>query len=74
MEGAHKKAKQGKYLFSGGKSRKTGKQEYQERVIEQQLLSEWFISESNENKKLCKKSVNKQLNFDQESASGSMVI
>ena len=74
MEGAHKKAKQGKYLFSGGKSGKTGKQEYQERVIEQQLLSEWFRSESNQNKKLCKKSVNKQLNFDQESASGSMVI
>ena len=52
MEGAHKKAKQGKYLSSGGKSGKTGKQEYEERVIEQQLLSEWFKSESNENKKL----------------------
>ena len=55
MEGAHKKAKQGKYLFSGGKSGKTGKQEYQERVIKQQLLSEWFRSEANKNKKLCKK-------------------
>ena len=74
MEGAHKKAKQGKYLLSGGKSGKTGKQEYQERVIEQQLLSELFGSESNENKELCKKSVNKQLNFDQESASRSIVI
>ena len=64
MEGAHKKAKQDKYLFSGEKSGKTGKQEYQERVIEQQLLSEWFGSESNENNNLCEKSVNKQLNFD----------
>ena len=64
MECAHKKAKQGKYLFSGAKLGKTGKQEYPERVIEQQLLSEWFGSESNENKKLCEKSVNKQLNFD----------
>ena len=64
MEGAHKKAKQGKYFFSGGKSGKTEKQEYQERVIEQQLLSEWFRSESNENKKFHEKSVNKQLNFD----------
>ena len=55
MEGAHKKAKQGKYLFSGEKSGKTGKQEYQERAIEKQLLIEWFISELNENKKFCKK-------------------
>ena len=74
MEGAHKKAKQGKYLFSGGKSGKVGKKEYQERVIEQQLLSEWFRNESQETK-LCytKMPVNRELTFDQDVTSEKMV-
>ena len=65
MEGAHKRAKQGKFIFSGGKSGKIGKREYQERVIEQQILNEWFHSESIEAKKLSEKqSVSRHLNFD----------
>ena len=50
MEEAHKKAKQGKFIFSGGKSGITGKREYQERVIEKQILNKWFHSESVEAK------------------------
>ena len=74
MEGAHKKAKQGKYLFSGGKSGKIGKKEYQEIVIEQQLLSEWFRNQSQETK-LCytKMPVNRELTFDQDVTSEKMV-
>ena len=64
-EGAHKRAKQGKFIFSGGKSGKTGKRKYQERVIEQQILNEWFHSESVEAKELSEKqSVSRHLNFD----------
>ena len=50
MEEAHKRAKQGKFIFCGGKSGKTGKREYQERVIKQQVLNERCHSESVEAK------------------------
>ena len=65
MEGPHKRARKGKFIFSGGNLGKTGKREYQERVIEQQILNGWFHSESIEAKKLYgKQSVSRHLNFD----------
>ena len=64
-EGAHKRPKQGKFIFSGSKLGKAGKREYQERVIEQQMLNEWFHSESVAAKKLSEKqSESRHLNFD----------
>ena len=48
MEGLHKSGKQGKYQFSGGRSGRTGKLEYQRRVLEQQFLNECFRSERTE--------------------------
>ena len=42
MEGAHKRTKQGEYLFTGGSAGNTGKEDYQKRVITQQFLNEWF--------------------------------
>ena len=50
IEGAHKRAKQGKFIFSGGRLGKTGKTDYQKRVIEQQFHNEWFRGESTEMK------------------------
>ena len=66
MEGAHKRAKQGKFIFSGGRLGKTGKTDYQKRVIEQQFLNEWFRGESTEMKNSAKRSVNRQLDFENE--------
>ena len=63
MEGVHKRAKQGKYLFSRGKAGKTGKEDFQRRVITQQFLKEWFRGESTENKHV-KANVNRNVNFE----------
>ena len=48
MEGLHKSGKQGKYLFSGGRSGRTGKLEYHRRVLKQQFLTECIRSERTE--------------------------
>ena len=48
MEGLHKSDKQGTCQFSGGRSGRAGKLQYQRRVLEQQFLNECFRSEGTE--------------------------
>ena len=52
MEGLHKSGTQSKYQISGGRSGRTGKLEYQERVLDQQFLNECVRSERTEIKTL----------------------
>ena len=48
METRHKDAKQGNYIYSGGRTGATGKIEYQRRVLTQQFCHEWASVENRE--------------------------
>ena len=48
METRHKDAKQGNYIYSGGRTGATGKIEYQGRVLTQQFCHEWASVENRE--------------------------
>ena len=50
METKHKKAKQGNYIYSGGRVGETRKIEYQKRVLTQQFCHEWASVENQEKK------------------------
>ena len=50
METKHKEAKQGNYIYSGGRLGETGKIEYQKRVLNQQFCHEWASVENREKK------------------------
>ena len=50
METKHKEAKQGNYIYSGGRVGETGKIEYQKRVLTQQFCHEWASVEKREKK------------------------
>ena len=50
METKHKEAKQGNYIYSGGRVGETGKIEYQKRVLTQQFCHEWASVENREKK------------------------
>lgn len=50
METKHKEAKQGNYIYSGGRAGETGKIDYQRRVLTQQFCHEWASIEHQETK------------------------
>ena len=50
METRHKDAKQGNYIYSGGRTGETGKIDYQRRVLTQQFCHEWASVENREKK------------------------
>ena len=50
METKHKEAKQGNYIYSGGRAGETGKIDYQKRVLTQQFCHEWASVENREKK------------------------
>ena len=50
METKHE-AKQGNYIYSGGRVGETGKTEYQKRVLTQQFCHEWASVENREKKR-----------------------
>ena len=50
LETKHKDAKQGKFLFIGGKAGAIGKLEYQKNVLQQQFNNEWMRIQNNNNK------------------------
>ena len=52
MESLHKSWRQGKLLYSGGRSGPTGKRDYQVNVIKQQFINEWFRQETSQSKLL----------------------
>ena len=67
METRHKDAKQGNYVYSGGRTGETGKTDYQKRVLTQQFYDEW-ASVENRDRKGCSYSsdskVHKQVSQD----------
>ena len=65
LETKHKDAKQGNFRFSGGKAGPIGKIEYQEKVLKQQFGNEWMRISNNNEKKIEKANVKRQLNFEQ---------
>jgi len=50
METKHKEAKQGNYIYSGGRAGETGKIDYQKRVLTQQFCHAWTSVENREKK------------------------
>ena len=50
METRHKDAKQGNYVYSGGRTGEAGKTDYQKRVLIQQFCHEWASVENRERK------------------------
>ena len=52
METKHKYAKQGNYIYSGGLTGETGRQDYQKCVLTQQFYHEWTSVENKEKKDL----------------------
>ena len=64
LETKHKDAKQGNFLFSGGKAGAIGKLEYQKNVSQQQFNNEWIRLQNNNNKTSEKRTVQRSLNFE----------
>ena len=50
METRHKDAKQGNYVYSGGRTSETGKTDYQKRILTQQFCHEWASVDNRERK------------------------
>ena len=50
METKHKEAKQGNFIYSGGRAGETGKIDYQKRVLTQQFCHEWASVQNREKK------------------------
>lgn len=50
METKHKDAKQGNYIYSGGRTGETGKSDYQKSVLTQQFCHEWASVQNRERK------------------------
>ena len=50
METKHKEAKQGNFIYSGGRTGETGRSDYQKRVLNQQFCHEWTSIENREKK------------------------
>ena len=64
LETKHKDAKQGNFLFIGGKAGAIEKLEYQKNGLQQQFNNEWMRIQNNNNKTSEKRTVQRSFNFE----------